>query len=157
MSKFRLVRNGALAVGAILGVLLLTGTANASVLVYSASNVNVRVTGGEALALNNCINDAQDGIIQTQINSCYQVASAGNIVQLDYVSIWVQSNGFPSYLLFSRSNVTVEISGGLAVAANNCINDAQDGIIQTQINSCLQYSQAGNIVALYGVSVAVYQ
>jgi hypothetical protein len=159
MSKFGLARSGAAAAIAILGVLLMGfgSTAEASALIYSASNVNVKVTGGDAIAMNNCINDAQDGIIQAQQNSCYQVASAGNIVQLEDSSIWVFSNGFTGLPLFSRSHVTVEISGGLAAAINNCINDAQDGFIQSQQNSCAQYSTAGNIVALLGVTVSVYQ
>jgi hypothetical protein len=160
MFKFWFARGGAVAGLAVLGALLLgfTTSANASALIYSASNVSVKVTGGDAIAVNNCINDAQDGVIQNQINSCYQVATAGNIVQLEDSSLWVFSGscgcGLP---LFSRNHVTVELTGGLAVAISNCINDAQDGFIQTQQNYCSQYSTAGNILQLSGVTVAVYQ
>jgi hypothetical protein len=157
MSKFSLAKSSIVAAGAILGVLLLAGTASANALIYSASSVNVKVTGGEALALNNCLNDARDGVIQTQLNACGQFASSGNIVQLDDASIWVFSNGFTGLPLFSRSHVTVELTGGMADAVNNCVNDAQDGFIQTQANACAQTATAGNIVALTGVTVSVYQ
>jgi hypothetical protein len=160
MSKSRLARSSAAAaVFAILGMLVLgvTTAANADALIFSASNVNVKVTGGDAIALNNCINDARDGVIQTQLNACNQVASAGNIVQLDDSSIWVFANGFTGLPLFSHSHVTVELTGGLMNAINSCVNDAQDGVIQTQQNACAQSSTAGSIVALTGVTVAVFQ
>jgi hypothetical protein len=159
MFKIRLARGAVVASAAIFCALLgLGASANAASLVYSASNVSVKVSGGDALALNNCMNDAKDGFIQTQQNYCYQVATSGNIVQLEDSSIWVFSSscycGLP---LFSASHVTVELTGGVANAINNCINDAQDGVIQTQLNACQQYSVAGNIVMLSNVTVAVYQ
>jgi hypothetical protein len=160
MSKFRPVRSGAVAILAIFGALLLsyTNSASASAVIYSNSNVNVKVTGGDAIAVNNCINDAQDGVIQNQINSCNQVANAGNILQLENSSVWVFGpNCFCGLPLFSASHVTVELTGGLALAINNCINDATDGFIQTQQNYCAQSSTAGNILTLSGVSVVVEQ
>jgi hypothetical protein len=160
MFKNKLGR-GTAVVGAAIFCALLMGlgtSASASALVYSASNVSVKVSGGDALALNNCINDAQDGFIQTQQNSCNQVATSGNIVQLDDSSIWVFSSScYCTLPLFSASHVTVEVTGGVATAINNCLNDARDGVIQTQLNACTQYSVAGSIVMLSNVTVYIYQ
>jgi hypothetical protein len=157
MFKSRLARGAVVAAGAFVGVLLMgiTSSANAAV-IYSANNVSIKVTGGDAIAVNNCINDARDGLIQTQQNACYQAATAGNIVELDDSSIWVfASSCYCGLPLFSSSHVTVKVSGGLSDAINNCINDAQDGFIQTQQNACAQYATAGNILMLAGVSVVV--
>jgi hypothetical protein len=146
------------AVLAAAGSLLLGFTpASATTPIYQANDVAVRVTGDDAIALNRCVNDAQDGYINTQINSCEQVATAGNIVQLENSAIWVFRNCGCGVPLFSSNHVTVEVSGGLAQAVNECINDSQDGVINTQINRCRQYATAGNIVFLSGVSVSVYQ
>jgi hypothetical protein len=142
---------------AAIGSLLLgLGPASAVTPIYQANDVAVRVTGDPATALNRCINDAQDGIINTQINNCEQVVTAGNIVQLENVSIWVFRSCNCGVPLFSSNHVTVAVSGGLAQAVNECINDSRDGVINTQINSCRQYATAGNIVFLSGVSVSVY-
>lgn len=160
MRKRMLGRTGAIAALFVAAGLVLLGLgtpANASALVYQASNVTVKVSGDDALALNRCINDSQDGVINTQINSCEQISTAGNLVQLENSSIWVWSGNCACGLpLFSSSHVTVELTGGLVSAINECLNDAQDGFINTQINNCRQYSTAGNLVTLSGVSVSVY-
>jgi len=145
-------------VGAAFSLMLgLSGPASASVIVFQNSNANVKFTGGEALALNNCIADAQDGIIQTQVVACNQIATAGNMVQVEHVSVWVTSTTRPSRLLFHDDQVDISVSGGLAAAINTCIADAKDGIIQTQIVACNQFASAGNLVTLAGVSVLVEQ
>jgi hypothetical protein len=135
----------------------LGGPASASVILYQNSNANVKISGGEVTAMNNCIADAQDGVIQTQIVACNQVAAAGNLVALDGVSVWVTSATPPSSLLYHGDNVTVKVSGGLANAINNCVADAQDGFVQTQIVACNQSASVGNLVNLSGVSVEVDQ
>ena len=122
---------------------------------YEGTNVNVKVTGDDATALNKCINDAKDGLIQTQQNACTQSASASNLVTLEDETVFVLSNGFPSALLFNKTHVNVEISGGSVAAINACVNDAQDGLIQTQQNSCNQTAVAGNVLSLNGVNVVV--
>lgn len=150
---------GVLAALAVAGGMLFAASAPASAtaLVYQANNVTVKVSGGEAIALNQCINDAKDGVIQTQLNACQQISTAGNLLQLENVSVWVLPPSGIGFPLFASSHVTVEVSGGLANAINSCVNDAQDGFIQTQTNACAQSASAGNIVSLIGVFVAVYQ
>ena len=123
---------------------------------FQASNVNVKVTGGEAIALNACIQDARDGVIQTQQQACNQIAIAGNLVTLENVGIYVQKNAFPSALLYQSNRATVELSGGPVTAYNSCVQDAQDGFIQTQEQACTQVATAGNVLSLSGVTVAVY-
>ena len=150
-------RSGFAAVVALFGSILLsfTATANAAV-VYQANNAYVRITGDAATALAACINDARDGVIQHQQNACDNTAAANNIVTLEDVRIWVQqAPGRP--ILFTSNNATVDISGGPVTAIAECVNDAQDGIIQTQQNACNNTSVAGNIVGLVGVGVTVHQ
>jgi hypothetical protein len=135
----------------------LSGPASASTVLYQNSNANVKVTGGEAVALNACIADAQDGVIQKQIVACNQIGTAGNMVDLENVSVWVVQPKPPARVLFHDDNVRVTVSGGLAAAINVCVADAQDGVIQKQIVACNQAAAAGNLVNLSGVSVSVYQ
>jgi hypothetical protein len=129
--------------------------ASASALIYQANNVNVKISGGEVTAMNVCINDAQDGIV-TQINECTQVASAGNLLQLEDVSIWVFPAFGPPWPLFEDRNVTAEVTGGLASAINVCANDALDGFI-VQANACTQAASVGNLVNMTRVSVSVFE
>jgi len=153
-------RGGMLAVfAAISSVLIgLSSSASASALIYQNDNASLKITGGEAIALNACINDAQDGVINTQINACNQVATSGNIVELDNVGLYVfASSCYCGLPLFHSSNVHVEVTGGVASALNLCLNDSRDGVINTQINACNQYAVAGNIAFLSGVRVGVYQ
>lgn len=133
----------------------LAGPASAATVLFQSSNANVQVSGGEVAALNACIADAQDGVIQTQLVACDQIATAGNLVFLDGVSVWVTTPTTPHALLFHGSNVTVSVTGGLATAFNLCAADAHDGVIQTQIVACRQVASAGNLVNLSNVFVEV--
>jgi hypothetical protein len=137
--------------------LALSTPASASVVLYQNDNAKVQITGGAAVALNACIADAKDGVIQTQIVACNQVAGAGNFVELNNVSIRVLPVTPPFFNLYRGNNVNVKVSGGLAAAANACVADAQDGVIQTQIVACNQVASAGNAVNLSGVAVEVQQ
>jgi hypothetical protein len=160
MLKIRGARAGLIAVLAVFGAILpFMSAANADALIYTNDQVNVKVTGGEAVAANACINDASDGVINTQINACHQVATAGNILEMEGVGIYVFNGGncYCGLPLFSRNRVRVVLTGGLASAMNLCINDAQDGVINYQLNECQQVSTAGNIVQLMNVYVEVYQ
>ena len=67
----------------------LSGPASASAVLYQNSNANVKISGGEAVALNACVADARDGVIQTQVVACNQIASAGNMVNLAGVGVQV--------------------------------------------------------------------
>lgn len=137
--------------------LALSTPASASVILYQNNNARVQITGGEAVALNACVADAKDGVIQTQLVACQQVASAGNWVDLSDVSIRVAPVNPPFLSLYQGNHVNVKVSGGLAAAINACVADAEDGVIQTQVVACNQYATAGNAVNLSGVSVEVYQ
>jgi hypothetical protein len=133
-----------------------SGPASAAVL-YQNDNANVRVSGGEAIAFNACIADAKDGVIQQQQVACNQIATAGNAVILDNVYVLVTPAGQSYPILFQKNNVNVTVSGGLAAAANLCVADAKDGVIQQQQVACNQFAAAGNMVVLSGVAVAVAQ
>jgi hypothetical protein len=133
----------------------LSGPASAATL-YQNSNANVMIGGGEVTALNSCIADAVDGVIQTQIVACNQIANSGNFVTLDHVVVKVTSPTSRA-LLYSGANVSVSVSGGVANAINSCVADAYDGVIQTQLVACNQVAYAGNLVSLYGVAVKVDQ
>ena len=135
----------------------LSGPASASTVLYQNSQANVKITSGEVTAMNDCIADAHDGVIQTQTVACNQIATAGNLVDLQGVSIWVTSATPPARVLYRGSNVRVSVSGGLATAINRCVADAHDGVIQTQTVACTQVAAVGNLVNLSGVSVQVYQ
>jgi hypothetical protein len=133
----------------------LAGPASAATVLFQNSNANVKISGGEVTALNSCIADAQDGVIQTQVVACNQIATAGNLVSLDGVSVWVTTPTTPHALLFHGDKVTVSGTGGLASAFNLCLADAHDGVIQTQIVACQQIASAGNLVNLSNVFVEV--
>jgi hypothetical protein len=146
----------ALAGSAVLVSAVPAGAAGAAGPVYTARRVSVRITGGDVIALNRCVNDARDGVINTQQDACRQVAGAGNFVELDDSNVVVSArpDGSPD---FARSDVDVEVSGGSATAVNECVDDAQDGVIDSQVNACQQSASAGNLLRLSNVSVAVYQ
>jgi len=151
---------GGVAAVAIVGSMLfgVSTQASATALVYQNDNVTIKVSGGDAIALNQCINDAKDGFINTQQNACDQIASSSNLVQLENVSVWVYPTAGISLPQFSRSHVNVEVTGGdLVHAINLCLNDAKDGVINNQANACKQAATAGNLVTLSGVSVTVMQ
>jgi hypothetical protein len=153
------LRNAALiaAAGVVAGsaVLVPAVPAGAAGPVYAARRVSVRITGGDVIALNRCVNDARDGVINTQLNACRQVASAGNFLELDDTNVVVAARPDGS-TDFSRSDVDVEVSGGTATAIDECVNDAQDGVID-QTNACVQTATAGNLLRVTNVTIAVYQ
>ena len=121
----------------------LSGPASAATVLFQNDNVNVKVSGGEVAALNSCIADAQDGVIQNQLVVCRQISTGGNLVSLDGVSVWVTSAAVPHSLLYHGDKVTASVTGGLATAFNECVADAYDGVIQTQEVACDQVASAG--------------
>jgi hypothetical protein len=128
--------------------------ASAATLVYAGGPVTARVTGGDVSALNHCLSDARDGVINTQQDACRQVATAGRAVQLKNVDVWVTGSTGQRRLVTAR-HVRIVISGGPASAINRVVNDAQDGTVQT--NTCIQVATAGNLLQISGVSVAIYR
>jgi len=129
----------------------------------------VRVTGEDASALSRCLADAQDGVIGTQRAACHRVAlGADGTLHLHVASFRADhrdqsftGSGVTVNLLgdtttHSNVHLTIDISGGIATAINNCINDAQDGVIQNQQNDCTQYASAGNLIILEDVTFNIY-
>jgi hypothetical protein len=109
--------------------------------VFTDRNVRVVVTGGTATAINECVNDATDGVIQNQRTACRQAASAGNLVDLNSITV------------YQSKNSTITVTGGTATAINECVNDATDGVIQNQHNACQQAAAAGNLVTVAQITV----
>lgn len=139
------------------GVFGFTSSAQAGMLpLFQDDDANVRVSGGQATAINQCINDAQDGVIQNQRNACVQVANSGNILSLQNVNVYVIQPTYPYGVMFSDNDVNLELSGGVARAINQCVNDAKDGLIQTQVNACRQVAGAGNYLSLEDVGLRVF-
>jgi hypothetical protein len=112
-----------------------------SISVYRSKNVSISVSGGTATAINRCVNDAADGVIQNQQNACDQTASAGNVVVVDSITI------------SASKNVTVDISGGTATATDECVNEAVGDGTQTQQNVCVQVATSGNVVEVGDISL----
>lgn len=110
--------------------------------VFQNHNVAVSVSGGVATAINRCINDASDGVIQNQQTACRQVASAGNVV------------GVTAITVYQSKNVTITVGGGTVTAINECVNDASDGVIQNQLNACDQAASAGNVVTVASITIS---
>jgi hypothetical protein len=110
--------------------------------VFQDRNVSVMVSGGTATAINKCVNDASDGVIQNQLTACRQVASAGNAVEITSIRV------------YRSKNITITVSGGTATAINQCANDASDGVIQNQRNACEQAASAGNVVTVGSITVS---
>jgi hypothetical protein len=127
---------------------------------YQNRHADVTISGGEATAVNQCINNAMNGTTISQTNICNQISYSGNILILNNVTINVYVSGSGSsrhsgrHAEYSRHNAQIEATGGTAVALNACINDARDGAI-TQTNGCSQFANAGNVVQLPGVGVDV--
>ena len=113
-----------------------------NVAVFADRNVKVTVSGGTATAMNKCVNDATDGVIQLQRTACRQVAAAGNLVDITAITV------------YQSKNTTITVSGGTATAINECVNDATDGVIQTQQNACRQAAVVGNVVTVADITVS---
>jgi hypothetical protein len=109
--------------------------------VFTDRNVRVVVSGGTATAINACLNDATDGVIQKQKTACRQAASAGDLVSLSSITV------------YQSKNSTITVTGGTAKAINRCVNDATDGVIQKQQNACRQASSAGNVVVVAEIAI----
>jgi hypothetical protein len=153
----RLARGGITAATLGLGsVLLGNHPASAAAPIYIGSAVTVKVTGSDASALNHCLDDARDGVINTQLNACRQVATAGHAIRLRNVDIRV-FGGSARRMPTTVSHVRVVISGGPAAAISSVVNDAQDGTVTVQTNTCVQVATAGNLLQISGVAVAIYR
>ncbi|HEY6798206.1 MAG TPA: hypothetical protein VI248_26300 [Kineosporiaceae bacterium] len=112
-----------------------------AVSVFRDRNVSITVSGGVATAINECVNDASDGVIQNQRTACQQAASAGNVVD-------------GAITVYQSKNVAITVSGGVATAINECVNDASDGVVQNQRTACEQAASAGNVVAVSSITIS---
>ncbi|MDQ1294527.1 MAG: hypothetical protein QG608_2411 [Actinomycetota bacterium] len=110
-------------------------------IIFQAEDVSVEITAGVATAINRCVVDAADGFVIEAANYCNQLASAGNLVETG------------SIVISQSSDVSVTVSGGLAEAINQCINDAVDGIVETQLNACEQSANAQTLVLVESISI----
>jgi len=110
-------------------------------IIFQAQDVSVEITAGIALAINQCIADASDGIIVEASNYCNQIASAGNLVETG------------SIVVSQSSDVSITVSGGTALAINECISDAADGIVETQQNACDQSATAQTLVIVESITI----
>jgi hypothetical protein len=119
-----------------------TQTSGRDISTFRDHNVAVTVSGGTATAINKCVNDASDGVIQNQQTACRQVASAGNAIEVATIKV------------YASKNVVITVSGGAATAINKCVNDASDGVIQNQRNACDQAASAGNVVTVDSITVS---
>src|SRR5512134_2148479 len=119
-----------------------SSTSTEGISVFRAKNTSVVVSGGVATAINSCITDASDGVIQVQRTACHQVASAGNAVNSGAITV------------YRSKNVSITVSGGVATAINRCVNDASDGVVQDQRNACDQAAGAGNVVTVDSITIS---
>lgn len=109
--------------------------------VFTDRNVTVAVTGGTATAINRCVNDASDGVVQTQRNSCQQAASAGNVVIVAAIKI------------SASKNTKITVTGGSSTAVDECVNNASAAPSQDQENVCVQVADAENIVEVGAIDI----
>lgn len=154
------LRRGAMLIAAAGAALFaFSSTASAATVEEEWDSANIKLAGGEALALNLCLNDARDGVITTQQNACTQIATSGDMISLENVNLYVWDGGWSwQYYQGHYNSADVVLGGNAMAAANLCINDAQDNwYIDTQINSCMQTASAGNLITLTGVYVAVLE
>ena len=94
MSTLPFVRSGLVAAPALLGVFLLglAVPANATPgTVHRTRDAAVRITGSSAAAVARCVNDARDGVIQTQQNACNNTAIASSMLVLSGVTVTVSA------------------------------------------------------------------
>lgn len=112
-----------------------------AVSVFRDRNVSITVSGGVATAINECVNDASDGVVQNQRTACEQAASAGNVVAVSSITI------------STAKNIAIDITGGTAVVINECVNNASGGATQNQQNTCVQVGSSGNIVDVGSVYI----
>lgn len=152
MNANRLARRTVVPAVCVLGAALVAPAAEAAS-TYSGRNVNVWLTGGEATTLIQCLVDAQDGVVNTQLQACHRAARTGDSLRLANTTVWVSSPPATPVLHWARA--TIVISGPVAVAINQRVTDAQDGVINDQTNANTQIATSGNSLRLSRVSVVV--
>ena len=140
-----------LVVGA--AITLLPTTPAAATPAYTGQNVDVWLTGGTATPLYQCLSDAQDGRVTTQLAACRRAAQTGSSVRLT-ATVWVFARPGGRIPVAHRSNAVLVISGPVAAAVNRRVNDARDGSVD-QRNNCTQIAVAGNSLRLSGVTIVI--
>jgi hypothetical protein len=150
------IRRGLVLALAISGIPLFSSAAAAAAPpAYAGSGVSIKAGGGSVTPLTQCLEDARDNVISSRRAACRQAATAGSTLRLTNASIWVFRHDSGRAPVFSRSRATIVISGHVAIAINQRVNDAQDGVINNQSNSCDQVASAGNLLQLTDVTITV--
>jgi hypothetical protein len=125
----------------------------------SQNNVQLNISGGNAVALSTCLNYAQTMAKHKkapQSNKCKNFAKAqGGDVRLKKVTIEVIQVGGSKE---SYNNVEINITGGDAVAVAACVNYLQGTATADQTNKCANKAKAeGGDVTLKNVSIVIIQ
>jgi hypothetical protein len=121
---------------------------------FAGRNVNVWLSGGESTPLSACLSDAQDGFVGTKLAACRQAARHGNTLRLANTTVYVFRAPNGRIPIAHRTRAALVLSGPVAVAVNQRVNDAQDRVVD-QRNACTQVAVAGNTLRLSGVTIIV--
>jgi len=124
--------------------------------------VDVMLSGGGALDVNKCIDEALRGGIRIMMypGPCDRIDIRGNYLVMHDVSARVFPNGTWWPILYSNSSGAAEVWawGGTTDAIISCITDALDGVIVPDAAQlCRQTVFAGSVTRLSGAGVRVYQ
>ncbi|MDQ1289370.1 MAG: hypothetical protein QG622_2936 [Actinomycetota bacterium] len=82
-----------------------------SIDILASDNVTIRIRGGMATAIYQCLNDAGGGTVGNQRNTCRQTSTAGNAVEV--TSIYVMGS----------TNITITVDGLAVTEMNECVDD----------------------------------
>jgi hypothetical protein len=133
------------------------------------NNADVRITGGNGVAVATCVNWAQDWVGYSkdkqkkqqqkrvkQANLCNNTAKAeGGDVTMKKVDVFIAQDGSSDV---TKNKATVEISNGNATAVASCLNVLNDAANATQTNICKNNAVAkGGDVKLEDVDISVIQ
>jgi hypothetical protein len=154
-------RRGIAAIGAVAALLLGTsGSAEAleESLYSNDGPVDVRLIGGDVLALKACVRDASDGVISYAFAECDRVttplAVMGFLLLRDVV-VYVYPSGSHRYV-YHGSGVDVRPTGAAVMTISWCLNDTLDGVVDFAIGACRSLAaQPPYGLALTGVGVTV--
>jgi hypothetical protein len=116
-------------------------------------DVVVRTVGGQTADLNQCLLDAKDGTVDTDLESCRLIRVVARKVELDGIRVWISEKASPTVWLFKKNDAKILLSGGPADPIGRCVADAQDGRIQSDQAACTQATVGNPGLVLEGVTV----
>jgi len=154
MAKFnRYQVIGATVAVTILSIVVSGVPATAATISYS--RVNVIIAGSDTSSINQCVRDAQDGTINTAINQCNQVATAGNSLVLRDADIIVYPTDTWRSSLYQSSGTTSTLSGGTTENVVSCVEDSRDGRIDYALADCRRALVPNTNLALADTDVEI--